>query len=384
MGIPVVTFLFFILVSLMFYAVKKTTLAQSYREESRFHSLSFILLFIGLFSSSWLMVAVTIPLARHLFDSVFPFSQPVDTLITVLLSSLLLFGVWISLGYLLPKQLAAKHPHFIMKRFPRFFPDAFSKTDTPEEIQSEGYQRESQNIIEFSGNDVGEIATHRTDLTVLQIDASLEDVFSVLQETEFTRIPVFNEDIDEIAGILHVKDFFHSLKSDASPAFFSLHHLIRPAVYVQMNQEMDAVFKDMQERDYSIAIVLDEFGGTQGLVTLEDIIRDITKDLLGDYSPVTSETKDIAPLSSNRYLVNGATNLFILEGFLGVIFPMDTPHQTLRHFLADLIERQPENQKNTAYYKHLSFTVRSLKDNQIESVIITVLDEDVKHHQFIG
>lgn len=79
-------------------------------------------------------------------------------------------------------------------------------------IQSEN-RHVAQNIIEFSGRDVGEIATHRTDLTVLQIDATMEEVFAAVQETEFTRIPVYDEDIDQIAGILHVKDFFRSLKS---------------------------------------------------------------------------------------------------------------------------------------------------------------------------
>ncbi|WP_080875286.1 CBS domain-containing protein [Oceanobacillus timonensis] len=385
MGIPVVTFLFFILASLMYYAVKETRLSQSDREEVRFHSrfLSFILLFIGLFSSAWLTVTVTAPLGRNFSDAVFSFSHTMHTFIPVFISSFFLFGIWISAGYLLPKWLAKKYPHFIMKRFPRLFPDSFSKTNINERQPSDE-QQESQNIIEFSGNDVGEIATHRTDLTVLQIDATLEEVFSVIQKTDFTRIPVYEEDIDQIAGILHVKDFFHHLKSNTSPAFFSLHHLIRPAAYVRMNQEMDAVFKDMREKDYSIAIVLDEFGGTQGLITLEDIIRDITKDLLGDHHPITMETKDIFPLSGNRYLVNGATDLFILEGSLGVTFPIDTPHQTLRHFLTELIDWQSANQKNTVYYKHLKFTVHSVKDNQIESVIITVLDQDIMHHQFIG
>lgn len=391
-GIPIVTFFCFILTSLMYYAVKETRLSQSTKVEVRLnantllHSLPFILMFIGLFSSAWLTVAVTLPLGQILSNSVLPFSQTMNEFIIIGLSSLLLFGLWISLGYLFPKWLAKNHPQLIIKSLSRLFPNSFSKTNIEATSPSEEQQQEAQNIIEFSGKDVGEIATHRTDLTVLQMDATLEEVFSIVQETEFTRIPVYDEDIDQIAGILHVKDFFQSLKSGASTAFFSLHHLIRPAAYVRMNQEMDEVFKDMNERNYSIAIVLDEFGGTFGLITLEDIIRDITNDLLGDRKPIATEieSKDILPLSGNRYFINGSISLFSLEGTLGVTFPIDTPHQTLDGFLSELMEQQLDHQENTVRYKHLLFTIQSVRDNQIESVIVKVHDEDMMEHQFIG
>lgn len=385
MAIPIVTFLVFILVSLMYYAIKETLLAQSTIGEVRSSFLRFLrfaVLFIGLLSSVWLTVAVTLPLGQILLHSVLPFSQSLNEFIILFGSSLLLFGMWISLGYLLPKWLVKQRPRLMVQGLFRLMPHAFMKKMNDETIQSENHH-EAQNIIEFSGKDVGEIATHRTDLTVLQIDAAMEDVFSIIQETEFTRIPVYNEDIDQIAGILHVKDFFQSLKSGVSPAFFSLHHIIRPAAYVRMNQEMDDVFKDMRERDYSIAIVLDEFGGTFGLITLEDIIRDITKDLLGEQKPLTTESKDILPLSGNRYLINGSANLFMLEGTLGVAFPIDTPHQTLDSFLSELMNQQPDN-PNTIYYKHLLFTVHSIKNNHIESVIVTVHDEDLMDRQFTG
>lgn len=127
-------------------------------------------------------------------------------------SSLLLFGLWSSLGYLLPKWLANHHPQLIAQGLSRLMPHTFTNKMNEEATWPEN-QQEAQNIIEFSGKDVGEIATHRTDLTVLQIDAAMEEVFAAVQETAFTRIPVYDEDIDEIAGILHVKDFFRSLKS---------------------------------------------------------------------------------------------------------------------------------------------------------------------------
>jgi len=385
-AIPIVTFFVFILASLMYYAIKETMLSQSTAAEVRSHSflrfLRFAVIFIGLFSSVWLTAAVTLPLGQAFFHSVLPFSQNLNEFMILFGSSLLLFGLWVSLGYLLPKWLANHHSQLIAQGLSRVRLLSFMNKMNDEATWSDNYQ-EAQNIIEFSGKDVGEIATHRTDLTVLQIDAAMEEVFSVIQETEFTRIPVYDEDIDQIAGVLHVKDFFQSLKSGVSPAFFSLHHIIRPAAYVRMNQEMDDVFKDMRERDYSIAIVLDEFGGTFGLITLEDIIRDITKDLLGEQKPLTTESQDILPLSGNQYLINGSANLFMLEGTLGVAFPIDTPHQTLDSFLSELINQQPDS-PSRIYYKHLLFTVHSLKNNRIESVIVTVYDEDLMGRQFTG
>ncbi|GGP16728.1 CBS domain-containing protein [Oceanobacillus neutriphilus] len=387
MAIPIVTFLFFILVSLTYYAFKETMLSAPINEEVRSNSFlrffPFAVIFLGLFSSTWLNVAVSLPIARYFSNSVSLFSQAINEFIIVFGFSMLLFGIWFSLGFLLPKWLAKNYPQLIRNWLSLIFRNSIMETDINLQSLSDKHTGEAQNIIEFSGKDVGEIATHRTEITVLQIDATLEEVFSLVQEVEFTRIPVYEEDIDQIAGILYVKDFFRILKTGVSPAFFSLKNIIRPAVYVRMNQEIDDIFKDMRERDYTIAIVLDEFGGTHGLITLEDIIRDITKDLLEDQKPIAAESKDILPLTGNRYLINGSASLFVLEGTLGIEFPLDTPHQTLDSFLSDLITQQPENQ-NRIQFKHLLFAIQSAKDGKIESVIVTVHDEDSMEHQFIG
>lgn len=386
-AIPIVTFLFFIFASLTYYAFKEITLSASINEEVRSNAFlrffPFAVIFIGLFSSAWLTMAASLPTVRYFSNSVSPFSEAINEFIIVFGFSVLLFGIWISSGYLLPKWLAKNHPQLVSKGLSLVFRNSIGKTEIDVQSLSDKHAGEAQNIIEFSGKDVGEIATHRTDLTVLHIDASLEEVFSVVQEIEFTRIPVYEEDIDQIAGILYVKDFFHVLKSGVSPAFFSLRNIICPAVYIRMNQEIDDIFKDMKERDYTIAIVLDEFGGTHGLITLEDIIRDITKDLLEDQKPMAAESKDILPLTGNRYLINGSASLFVLEGTLGIEFPIDTPHQTLDSFLSDLITRQPESQ-NRVQFKHLLFAIQSAKDGKIESVIVTVHDENTKEQQFIG
>lgn len=387
MAIPIVTFLFFILTSLTYYAFKETMLSAPINEEIHSNSflrfLPFAVIFLGLFSSAWLTAAVSLPLARYFSNSVLMFSQAINEFIIVFGFSMLLFGIWISLGFSLPKWLTKNYPQLVRKGLSLIFRNFIGKAEINLPTPSNNSQGEAQNIIEFSGKDVGEIATHRTDLTVLQIDATLEEAFSVVQEIEFTRIPVYEEDIDQIAGILYVKDFFHVLKTGVSPAFFSLKNIIRPARYIRMNQEIDDIFKDMRERDYTIAIVLDEFGGTHGLITLEDIIRDITKDLLEDQKPMPAESKDILPLTGNRYLINGSTSLFILEGTLGIEFPIDTPHQTLDSFLSDLISQQPENQYRVQF-KHLLFNIQSVNDGKIESVIVTVHDEDTVEHQFIG
>ncbi len=219
-------FCFFILVSLTYYAFKETTLSAPITEEVRSDSilrfLPFAVIFIGLFSSIWLTVAVSLPIARYFSNSVSPFSQAINEFIIVLGFSMLLFGMWVSLGFLLPKWLTKNHPQLVRKGLSLVFRNSIGKAEINLQTSSNKSPGEAQNIIEFSGKDVGEIATHRTDLTVLQIDATLEEVFSLVQEVEFTRIPVYEEDIDQIAGILYVKDFFRVLKTGVSPAFFSL------------------------------------------------------------------------------------------------------------------------------------------------------------------
>lgn len=390
MTIPIVTFFVFILTSFSYHALKASLPASLLEEAKPFPSirlLPYAAAFLGLLSSIWLALVLAAPIAQHLSFIRTSFSFLTLELIAAFLLSIGLFGVGYSAGYFLPNRIGNNYPKATLHRFAFLLPESIKEAAHAfaDDQGASGFQEkqnEIQNIIEFSGKDVGEIATHRIDLAVLHIDATIEDTFQLIQKVDFTRIPVYEEDIDQIAGMLHVKDFFSLLKSNPSPAFFSLRNLIREPNYVRMNQEIDFIFRDMQKNDYSIAIVLDEFGGTHGLITLEDIIREITRDLLGDQKYSKVEPRGISQLNGNRYLIDGETSLFELEGVLGIQFPTDTYH-TLDSFLRAYLPENPE-QSESIVYQHLLFRIQLINNHKIESAIVTVYEKNLVEHQFIG
>ena len=170
------------------------------------------------------------------------------------------------------------------------------------------------NIFEFDDTMVSEIMTHRTEITGIPITATKEEVLELVVTDKFTRYPVYEDAIDSIIGIIHVKDI---LKNMVQKKPFSLEKLIRTPYFVPESKKINDMFKEMQKDKIHIAVVIDEYGGTAGIVTIEDVIEEIVGDIDDEYDDLE---KEIQELSSDQYEIDGLSDIADVEDVLEAIY----------------------------------------------------------------
>ncbi len=139
------------------------------------------------------------------------------------------------------------------------------------------------NVFEFNDTTVSEVMTHRTDIYALNIDMNVNELIEELEEYRYSRIPVYEDTIDEIKGILYLKDLLKYVKSKRN---IKLKSIIRPAYFVAQSKPIDELFKELQKNNNQMAIVLDEYGGTEGLITMEDILEELVGDIFDEYDEI--------------------------------------------------------------------------------------------------
>lgn len=230
------------------------------------------------------------------------------------------------------------------------------------------------NIFEFNDKNVRDIITHRTDMSILSIDASLEETLELINEKRYTRFPVYKEDVDNIVGILHVKDLFQFVNIPRES--FDLADVIREPYFILETLNIDVLLAHMQKNNIHIAIVLDEYGGTEGLVTIEDLIEEIVGDIFSESDEVGNEEMEIKEIEPNKYEVDGTLRLWELEDLFHKKFPTED-FETVSGFLIDKIGYIPtENEQSTIEYKNFTFEVIEVGDYRIKKVILTVHEDE--------
>lgn len=353
------------------------------------------------------------PLAQLLYDLGIPLSLEVLDTISVVVITLLLSYFTLVFGELVPKQLALQKAELIanfavtpltwlfkiclpLVKFLTFStntvvrlfgvdPNAKNEEATEEEIRmmvdvggEQGTIQEAEklminNIFEFNDKLVSDIVTHRTDMSVLSIDASLQETVQLVNLDKFTRYPVYDGDIDNIVGILHVKDLFQFIDQENKTAF-DLKELVHKPYFVLESIRVDVLFTDMKKNNVHIAIVLDEYGGTEGLITIEDVIEEIVGEIQSETDG--SEEEEVKQLSANTYAIEGTTHLYKLENILNVDLPTED-FDTLSGFLIGEIGYIPSiDERPVLTYKNLLFEVTEIVDNRIENVIVTINDSE--------
>ncbi|MDP2814466.1 MAG: hemolysin family protein [Erysipelotrichaceae bacterium] len=225
------------------------------------------------------------------------------------------------------------------------------------------------NIFEFNNKEAEDIMTHRMELFSLPVSASLDDIVEMIHQEKFTRIPVFEDNIDDIIGILHVKDLI-PLINTKSVESFSLKDNIRKPYFVPTSKKIDELFVDLQLAKTHIAIVIDEYGGTAGIVTIEDLVEEIVGNIFDEYD---EELVDFKKLTDDTYEVSGMMNLEELEERFEVGFPTDE-YETLSGFMISLIGKIPESDDvSEVIFRNLHFKIAQVTEKRIEKVILTVL-----------
>jgi len=221
------------------------------------------------------------------------------------------------------------------------------------------------NIFEFNNKTVDEIMTHRTKIIALPIDASLKDVIDTVNEEKYSRIPVYEDHIDNIIGVLHAKHLLQFLSECDNHESFSLNHLIRLPYFVPASKRTDVLFKEIQKNKNHIAIVIDEYGGPAGIVTLEDLLEEIVGNIFDEDD---EEEKDIEKLDENTFMINGTLSLDLVQGYLETDLPIDI-YDTLSGFLIGQLGRIPSDDESPIVeFNSVVFKVEQVTEKRITKV----------------
>lgn len=232
------------------------------------------------------------------------------------------------------------------------------------------------NIFDFDIKNVSDIMTHRTNIVAIPIEATLKETVHIVNTEKYTRYPVYAEDIDHIVGILHSKDLIQFLEDHVTEAReFDLKEMVRDPHFVLESTKVDHLFKEMQQNNIHLAIVIDEYGGTDGIVTIEDIIEEIVGNIFDEYDEPYVEEPGIFGLDENTYLMDGTTNLYDVEDVIGRDLPT-TDFDTLSGFLINLLGYIPIGEdKPTVEYNDVQFIVEKTSEKRIMQVKVMVMEK---------
>ncbi|MBR2715787.1 MAG: HlyC/CorC family transporter [Ruminococcus sp.] len=227
-----------------------------------------------------------------------------------------------------------------------------------------------ENIFDFDDTVAGEIMTHRRDMIAIEDTDSLEEVVNVAVSSGYSRIPVYSGDVDSIIGVLYVKDLLKYVCTDV-PKNFKIADIIRKVLFVPKTKDCRSLFSQMNKEKTQIAIVVDEYGGTEGLVTLEDLIEDILGNIQDEYD---NEEEEIKQISEKKFTVDGSTSIEDIESLIGEDI-YDDDSDTIAGFMLTMLGKVPdEDEHPEVSHKGFKFTVLRVEDRRIEEILIEKLD----------
>lgn len=218
------------------------------------------------------------------------------------------------------------------------------------------------NVFEFNDKTVSEVMVHRTKIYAIDGDLSINEAIQELSENYvYSRVPVYEEDIDKIVGIISIKELLFTDKNKNT----KLKNICRDAYKVPETKVLDDLFREMQKTKNHMAIVIDEFGGTAGLITMEDIIEELVGDIYDEYDTVESKFEK---LDEFTFILNGDLNIYEVEKILGIEINEDYA-DTLSGYLLEYLDRIPrEKERATVEIQNVIYTVEKIKDNKILKV----------------
>jgi putative hemolysin len=243
-------------------------------------------------------------------------------------------------------------------------------TQTPEEELEEEEKRMIHGVVELGETEVKEIMRPRPDMICAEEDYTLEQIKELAKKHGHTRIPVYRENIDHIIGIIHVKDLFLLSAEQAKEVKPST--LARKAYYIPESKKVDELLKEFKKNKMHMAIVVDEYGGTAGLVTLEDILEEIVGEIQDEYD---KEVPPIQKLKDRTYRVDARVSLEDLNETLGTKIE-ERGFETVGGFIYDLEGSVPEQGSVLNYASqdcHLKLSIEKVEGQRIKTVRITVL-----------
>ena len=216
------------------------------------------------------------------------------------------------------------------------------------------------NVFELNDIVVTEIMIHRTEIFAVDIDISMEELLKELdkQQYRYSRIPVYEETIDEIKGIIYVKDI---LKNMNKPKI-TVKKLVKPAYFVSQTKLIDELFRELQMNKNHMAIVVDEYGGTAGIITMEDILEELVGNIYDEYDKIEEEYKKI---DENTYMLEGSMPIYDVNKLLNSKIP-EGDYDTLSGFLQEELGRIPKDEETPVIEtKEITFKIEKTEDKRI-------------------
>lgn len=256
-------------------------------------------------------------------------------------------------------------------------PNGSEKTVTEEEIrmmvdvgEESGAIEETEkeminNVFEFNDRSVGDVMTHRTDVVAVESNATLEEILNAGLNEGYSRIPVYEEDLDDIVGVIMLKDLLKYVGVNVKE-HFDLKKLMRPPIFIPESKRCDDLFKEFCKQKQHMAIVVDEYGSTAGIVTMEDIVESIVGDIQDEYD---HEEEDFSVINENTFAIDGMTGLDEASELLGVELP-EGGYDTVGGLVLDQLGFIPgENEHPSVTVCGVTFTVQEVEERRIEKLL---------------
>ena len=355
---------------------KAKQIKKMLKEPSRFlATIQIGITFAGFLSSAFAADAFASELAPIL-ENVIHLGIETWTNISIIIITIILSYFSLVFGELVPKRVAMKNPERIafssigIVRFIYTFTAPFVKfltwstnmvskvfgvTGADEEVVTEeeirmmidvGEEKGSieenekeliNNVFEFNDKVASEVMIHRKEIYAIDVKSDIADILTDLKEYKYSRIPVYEENIDNIVGMLYIKDLlaYAYLKKEAK-----IKKLMRDVYFVPENKPINELFRELQRTKHQIAVVLDEYGGTAGLITMEDIIEELVGNIFDEYDDIEPEYEQI---DENTFRISGSVSIFDLRKILGIENIPEGDYDTLSGYLIEILGRIPQD-----------------------------------------
>ena len=243
--------------------------------------------------------------------------------------------------------------------------DGDSISETEQEILS--------NVLDHDAKTVEDACIHRIDVVALPVETPFDEIVDVFVEQQYSRIPLFEESIDHVIGILHMKHVMKFLAKNDEYSSFNVKEYMREPFFVPAFKKTDELLSEMRTQGVYIAVVVDEYGGMVGIVTMEDLVEEIVGSISDEYD--TDEVVEFEQLSDGSYKLQGAMDFKKVQELFDAELPIDE-FETLSGFVIGQLRRIPsEDEQPEVEFENLLFVVQSVEENRVAEVLVRVVPE---------
>ena len=229
-----------------------------------------------------------------------------------------------------------------------------------------------ENIFEFNNLTAENVMTHRTDVTAIWVDEEWDVILQTIRETGLSRFPVYNEDMDDIIGTLNTRVFLLNMQTEHPR---TLREMIREAYFVPSTVQADMLFRNMQMKKIHMAIVVDEYGGVSGIVTMEDLLEEIVGNIYDEFDPQAEA--EITRVDEDTWRISGQAALEDVADALSVELPLEEDYDTFGGLIFSQFTIIPEDGSQPEVDCHgLHIVVEKIEDHRVEKALVTKLPEE--------